>query len=353
MTHATQTRPPARRTATLLLALLGVAAPACTRLVVFGHGADPGANDDASVPGDAADPDIAASVPGVVGAAWRPVASPVTTDLRAVWGAAADDVWAVGASGVAVHWDGRAWTSVSTGIDGTLRALWGSGASDLWAAGWDDADAALVLHWDGRAWTRDASVTDNYPIRGLWGASGADVWAVGGAIDAGSDLVLHWDGQAWNRVAMNGQFTPYVGVAGSAGDDAWLVTDDQSVDRWDGHAWHSEMDRPWRALLTGGVWLAGYQDVFFTGASGYVYRDDHGTWTRTSLGSATLHAITGTRETDLWAVGDNGTILHSDGTRWAAAASITAHGLWGIWTASPTEGWSVGDQGTILHLGPD
>ncbi|MEW5737861.1 MAG: vanadium-dependent haloperoxidase [Myxococcota bacterium] len=85
-----------------------------------------------------------------------------------VWGASRSDVWAVGAEtsgrrGFLWHFDGAEWRDVALPADVPLRAsetpglfkVWGSAADDVWAAGAD----GLVLHYDGAAWTR--LVSDN------------------------------------------------------------------------------------------------------------------------------------------------------------------------------------------------
>ena len=75
------------------------------------------------------------------------------TDFRAygVWGAAADDVWAVGFGGAPVaHWDGRLWRQAHIGVDATLSAVHGTASDDIWAVG----RGGVIAHWDGAAWRR-------------------------------------------------------------------------------------------------------------------------------------------------------------------------------------------------------
>jgi hypothetical protein len=58
-------------------------------------------------------------------------------------------VWAVGAAGTIIRYNGTAWSSAVSGTTHTLRALAVGGASDVWAAG----DYGTVLHWDGSSWS--------------------------------------------------------------------------------------------------------------------------------------------------------------------------------------------------------
>ena len=65
---------------------------------------------------------------------------PTDATIRALWGAADDDVWAVGDAGAIVHWDGTSWTIVEApaipGLaDHALVAVWGWQKDELWIAG--------------------------------------------------------------------------------------------------------------------------------------------------------------------------------------------------------------------------
>jgi hypothetical protein len=72
-------------------------------------------------------------------------------------------------------------------------------------------------------------------------------------------------------------------------------------------------------------------------------------WTIVPSGTtANLNAVWGSSGTDVFAVGDSGTILHYDGTSWTAMASGTSNKLNGVWGSSGSNIFAVGDSGTIL-----
>ncbi len=56
-------------------------------------------------------------------------------------------------------------------------------------------------------------------------------------------------------------------------------------------------------------------------------------------------------QTSLWAVGRQGTIMHSSdsGDTWSTQASGTTNDLWAIAARSSAEAWAVGDRGTALY----
>jgi len=72
-------------------------------------------------------------------------------DHASVWGAAPDDVWAVGDFGAISHFDGARWTQIQYGTFPFLPFLskvHGSSAHDIWAVGRssDGKNAGVILH---------------------------------------------------------------------------------------------------------------------------------------------------------------------------------------------------------------
>src|SRR5262249_6197639 len=67
--------------------------------------------------------------------AWCAVTTPLDPrlGLAAVWGTSKADVWAVGAGGTILHFDGTTWAATPSGTTEAIYAIWGSGPTDLWA----------------------------------------------------------------------------------------------------------------------------------------------------------------------------------------------------------------------------
>lgn len=78
------------------------------------------------------------------------------------------------------------------------------------------------------------------------------------------------------------------------------------------------------------------------------------TWTRMQTGvmSETLRSIWGSSESNIYAVGSHGVIVHYDGTAWRRMASGVAPPLnvLSVWGASPTEVYAGVSDGRILRL---
>lgn len=90
----------------------------------------------------------------------------------AIWGAATDDVFAVGFFGAITHFDGSAWTLMSS-EPRRLFSVWGSAGDDVYAGA-----RGGIMHYDGESWSL------RYPLfsqemRGVWGDGNGDVFGVG------------------------------------------------------------------------------------------------------------------------------------------------------------------------------
>ena len=122
---------------------------------------------------------------GRSGSLWiETVAQPA--DIMHLWGPAPGTLYAAGAGGqVALLRDGLPPVVEHLGTDRDLLAIWGRAADDIWAGGWD-----ATAHYDGSAWTVAP-----------WTLPGALTRIAGGGSDqvfAMSDLGLgRWDGAAW------------------------------------------------------------------------------------------------------------------------------------------------------------
>src|SRR5437667_320710 len=130
----------------------------------------------------------------------------------AVWGASSNSVFAVGAGGKIVHFDGETWAARQRGETNTLRGVWGASASDVFAVG----EGGTTLHFNGTAWGAQASGTMQ-PLYGVWGVSGSDVFAVGVG-----GTILHYNGTAW-AAQPSGTANALYGIWAASGSDVFAV----------------------------------------------------------------------------------------------------------------------------------
>jgi hypothetical protein len=113
----------------------------------------------------------------------------------------------------------------------------------------------------------------------------------------------------------------------------------------------------WVAVTSGttqglyGVWGSSSSDVWAVGDSGTILHYQGGKWSSVTSGTTDdLNAVFGMSAAKIWAVGAGGTILHYNGLGWSAQTSGVSNNLFGIWGSTATgDLYVVGGAGTILH----
>jgi streptogramin lyase len=72
--------------------------------------------------------------------------------------------------------------------------------------------------------------------------------------------------------------------------------------------------------------------------------------TSTTTVSVRLNGVWAASSTDAWAVGDSGTLLHFDGTRWKSLPTgMPTSALGGVWGSSARDVWVTTGGGGLLH----
>jgi len=150
-------------------------------------------------------------------------------------------------------------------------------------------------------------------------------------------------------------FTLAVVVAtGSAGcvDDA---ADDESASRASPVSscptgtWCVESSSLTTSPLLHGVSAASASDVFAVGDGGTILRRTGGSWAAMTSGTpATLRGVWARTSSDVWAVGSGGTILRFNGTAWSAVTGVTTTNLEAVWGSGASDVWIVGSS-IALH----
>lgn len=123
---------------------------------------------------------------------WSWVAAPAS--ITAIWGSAADDIWAVGELGTIIHSTGSdVWEQVAAPTTNSLSSVWGTSGVNAYAVG----RQGTILKWDGTTWSTETSGTydDLYLV---WGASANEIYAVS---QAGTILRSTGDG-SWSASAI-------------------------------------------------------------------------------------------------------------------------------------------------------
>jgi hypothetical protein len=100
-----------------------------------------------------------------------------------------------------------------------------------------------------------------------------------------------------------------------------------------------------------GVWGSSATDVYAVGENGTILHYGGSEWSKmNSMTIEHLYAVWGTSGANIYAVGAAGTILHFNGVLWSdEIQSGTTNNLRAIWGSGTNDIYVVGDKGTILH----
>jgi hypothetical protein len=117
-------------------------------------------------------------------------------------------------------------------------------------------------------------------------------------------------------------------------------------------------DKP-PAKLFWGVWVSPTAEIWVAGEDGWI---GHSTRNRSGGGrwmfcqrvpGVTLRAIWGAADTDVWTVGDGGTVLRWDGLDWSAITGVgtpAPGNVYDVWGSSATSVWIVGNDGLVRRF---
>ena len=263
--------------------------------------------------------------------AFGPVAVP---DVSGVWGTDPNNVW-FGKD----KWDGQ---RIVQPLGSGWGPIWGTGPTDMWIG---------TIHWDGQTATDYVTSGLGLGVAALRGLSTTDVWAT--TLYGG---IVHFDGsQTWKEVVADPDFSSnhVYGLAEGiwqVGSNAlWIAGPYNQIYLYDGGALVPIPDTgtpPTNDLL--GVWGSSTKDLWAVGNNGAILHGDGTGWTQgTSPTTNTLRAVSGSAANDVWAVGDAGTVAHWNGASWSATPSNTSTDLFAVW-ATANYVVAVGANGTII-----
>ncbi len=281
---------------------------------------------------------------------FSPVASGTTGVLRGLWGSGPNELFVVGNMENILHSkNGGASFELQHSGQSQLDAVWGSSASDVYAVGWG---APTLLHSanGGTSWESEPSGTSGPPLQGLWGSGASDILACDGIGE-----VLRFDGASWTHQA----------VGASALSALWGSGTDRFAVGSVGGIYHSaDSGKSWSAQVSGStllltaIWGSSASELYVAGAdglgqsSGAILRSHDGgkSWQSTAT-NAPIWSLWGSGAGDVWVTGGGGTILHSSdgGTSWQPVTSGVTADLFVVWGTGPGDLWIAGDQGVLLH----
>ncbi len=222
-------------------------------------------------------------------------------DLWWVHGFAGGPVFMSGSKGTILRFENGTFQTMTTPGTSIVFGMWGASADDVWAVGGNFSGGGFAWHYDGTAWTANAGVPADIASMGtLWkvnGRSSTDLW-----ISGTSGATLHWDGTAFERTDIPVE-APLLSIAGNAD---YFVT---AGGAFDGVLYEND-GSGWKASVpTGGPRLVGAAvsstDAYVVGESGAVLRRTDDGWVSQTprATNENLHAVWIDPDGGVWAVG--------------------------------------------------
>ncbi len=275
----------------------------------------------------------------------------VPKNIYGIWGTSKSDVYAVGAQGTLVHWNGGGWTLQKSFGDGKadVKAVFGSDAGHIWAAGWSGIAAAF----NGTAWKDLPMLSGNGNFNGVFASAsptapgGYDAWF---AAAQGLYRVVSQGGKVGVMKHNPTPYGNYLGIHGTDKDHVWAVGMYGSVAKWDGNVWKQQPSGTSIALRS--VWAATATAIYAVGEKGQILKGDGTGWKpMQSPTMQTLLSVWGASESDVWATGNRGVVVHYDGKKWSQVTTPPMDKtLSAIWSTAAGDVFALGEQ--ELLLGP-
>ena len=251
----------------------------------------------------------------------------------------------------------QSWTVEAEHLDGALLSMWGTSPTNLYAVGGPRGNPGLktlVMHFDGAAWSRiDVAGTETFWW--LHGTSATDMWLVGE-----NGRIARFDGTKLTELT-SGTTATIFGVWAASANDAWAVggspglgtTAPQDVVlHWDGQAWTPSPLPQIFGRTYFKVWGTSATNVYIVGEAGTIWHRTGTTWKLESdppLAHGTLLTVTGCNANEIYAVGGRD-VLRSDGTKWTAVGVTLTNDISGVACNAPGDVVIVGSGGSKQRL---
>ncbi|MDD5252123.1 MAG: hypothetical protein PHT12_05850 [Patescibacteria group bacterium] len=342
------------------------------------------------------------------GTAWSAETSNTTQNIEWISYVAANDIWAAAAGGQIMHYNGTAWSVFVTYGTTTWHGVKMMSATDGWIVGGDAAgNNAQMRRWNGTTWNAVTlpGTPATYELQNIYCLNASYCWAPGG-YQSVEGIILQWNGATWTIMLQN---TPPATIRIKAcwadtATHAWAVADNKNfleyrtlyptsgtwlsppIDStvagtiWNGlywdeirplttdltiatrsgpgpncatttwSSWSAELTDPGSSTLTSPPNRCfQYRATLTSGNQVYTAELEEVRVVFGALTDKALYGIQGTSDTDVHAVGENGTLAHYNGTDWSLQSSPYSSTWRDVDTVSSTDATVVGTWGRIAN----
>lgn len=250
------------------------------------------------------------------------IASP--KQLNAVSMLSNADIWAVGNSAAALHFNGSSWININTGIAGGDNLLDVSGVSSQEA--WVSTSTGKVYKWSGgTTWTNSSSPGNNLNGISMIDTNG-DGLADAGWVVGSKKTAFKYNGSTWTSTS-TGITADLTSVSTLNANDAWTVGNGGVIFKWNGSSWANISSPTNQNLNSVSMITSGSTDIgWAVGATSAAIYYDGTSWTLKNTGLAnnlTLNGVVTVSSNEAWLVASGGQIYHWNGSAWSLTFTST------------------------------
>jgi len=266
------------------------------------------------------------------------------------------------------------WEAVTSPTTSRLSGVEVVSNDDVYAVGgaYPDSQDPIVLHYNGTEWLINSTVnSSNQHFKDVSFSDADHGWGVG------YQTRSEYNGSSWNHQSPNAEFLYGVDmVNANFGINVGFyyqfssgITHYGAIQTYNGSVWQETSTRLDETYLDVDMlnadegWIVGDADggVYLsdglskpsstTASSGIILHRPNAaaSWISAHTTDEVLFGVSAIASNDVWAVGNNGTIVHYNGIAWQTVSSPVTANLKEVVMISPTKGWIVGDGGTILY----
>jgi hypothetical protein len=249
--------------------------------------------------------------------------------FTSVWGAEGQ-VWLLGSKQletVVMNWNGTRWQTQQTFTGQGNGVIGGRTPNDLWIVGSFSRHAA-----NGGQFEQAGDLVNSRGVHALTEGANNILWAVGNKGE-----ILHQSGDpksGWMREEVGPMIPAYKGGRTSP-------------------VYRNEVPTGTVRANLNGIWVSPTgSDLFAVGDAGTVlhkHGDDPWEIEKTPT-HEDLRGVWGWSPNDVWAAGDAGTLMRRLTGEWTVVESGVQTDLYGLFGTGPSEVWAVGGRGTLLHF---
>ncbi len=241
---------------------------------------------------------------------------------------------------VVVYGESFSWLTEVSNTNYQLNGIYYLNPTNAIAVG----DYGKIATYNGVDWTTITNPNGAWELNDVYAADANNIYAVGQG-----GHIFFYNGSQWSTITINGAYQDFEAVDGNNANDIWVVGDDGIIYNYDGTAWNLINSNTTAKLK--GVYCAGNL-TYVVGYSGTILQiNGTSVYQMTNVPSERYYDIHGTSDNNIFAVGQDATILHYNGNAWTVMNSPLPYtdDINGVWAADNGEAFACTQSANMLH----